>query len=260
MLIAEFMLNVTDILNLAQNSEARIGIGGGDKAVASAAKAQALGYGHVEVYQDAEKLVADLFTGKIDAAVRGDMPANTAMSAVREIFGLSKVLRAVLMQPLSGKLFLLGPAGIDEGWTVAEKVQLAALGADFWRRLGIEPVVGIMSGGRSSDCGRMPEIDQSIDNAEEAVRLAALQGIKAEHVQILIEDAVSHCEVIIAPDGISGNLIFRTLHFLGHGTALGAPILNLDKIFIDTSRAKLDYSESIALATALAASQTRNRR
>ena len=31
--------------------------------------------------------------------------------------------------------------------------------------------------------------------------------------------------MLIAPDGISGNLVFRTLHFLGGGKALGAPIL-----------------------------------
>jgi len=57
--------------------------------------------------------------------------------------------------------------------------------------------------------------------------------------------------MIIGPDGISGNLIFRTLHFLGEGRALGAVVLNIDRVFVDTSRAKGSYVDSIALASAL---------
>ena len=32
---------------------------------------------------------------------------------------------------------------------------------------------------------------------------------------------------------------------------MGAPILNIDKVYIDTSRAKSDYVDAIALASAL---------
>lgn len=249
--LRSYMLSVTDIFSLARDSKAHIGICGDCKAESSASKACDLGYGTVDIYHDPVKLAKDLYEGKIDAAVRGDAPSNDAMGAVRDIFGISKVLRAAMMQPKGGRLFLLGPAGIDEGWTVPEKVQFAKLGAELFRKIGIEPVIGIMSGGRSSDIGRMPEIDQSIHNAEEAVKLAKLEGLDAIDVQILIEDAATKCDIIIAPDGISGNLIFRTLHFLGHGTAMGAPVLNIDKIYVDTSRAKSDYVDAIALASAL---------
>ena len=39
---------------------------------------------------------------------------------------------------------------------------------------------------------------------------------------------------------------------LTNGVSMGAPILNLDRVFIDTSRAKRCYTDSIALASALA--------
>ncbi len=42
----------------------------------------------------------------------------------------------------------------------------------------------------------------------------------------------------IAPDGISGNIMFRTMHLVDGCISMGAPILNLDKVFIDTSRAR----------------------
>ena len=67
----------------------------------------------------------------------------------------------------------------------------------------------------------------------------------------MIENAVEDADLIIAPDGISGNLIFRTMHLIGGALALGAPIINIDKVFIDTSRAKKDYKDSIALAMRL---------
>jgi predicted methyltransferase MtxX (methanogen marker protein 4) len=99
----------------------------------------------------------------------------------------------------------------------------------------------------------MAEIDRTIDDAAEVVSQLGQDGIDARGVEILIEDASRDCDVIIAPDGISGNLIFRTLHFLGRGKALGAPVLNIDRPYIDTSRAKVSYSDSIALAALLAA-------
>ena len=45
--------------------------------------------------------------------------------------------------------------------------------------------------------------------------------------------------------------MFRTLHFVGGAQALGAPVVNSDKVFVDTSRVKTDYRDSIALARKL---------
>jgi len=73
----------------------------------------------------------------------------------------------------------------------------------------------------------------------------------AVHCEILIEDAVKTCGIIIAPDGISGNLVFRTLAFLGAGHGHGAPVVNIAKIFVDTSRAQKDYANALMLAAAL---------
>jgi putative methanogen marker protein 4 len=244
------------VLSQARSSGMRIGIGTGkdeNKVMLSQEEAIAQGFGEVVIYHDPVELAEDLFRGRIDAAVRGDLSSNPAMAAVRSVFGIDKVLRAAFLQPIGGRMFLLAPVGIDEGWTVEEKVELARLSVRTLLPLTAEPVVGIMSGGRSSDRGRMAEIDRTIDDAAEVVSQLGQDGIDARGVEILIEDASRDCDVIIAPDGISGNLIFRTLHFLGRGKALGAPVLNIDRPYIDTSRAKVSYSDSIALAALLAA-------
>ena len=62
---------------------------------------------------------------------------------------------------------------------------------------------------------------------------------------------MDEADIIVAPEGITGNIIFRSLHFIGGVHALGAPVVNSDKVFIDTSRVKVDYRDSIALAMRL---------
>jgi putative methanogen marker protein 4 len=249
------MLTLESIRLRAQRSGLRIGLGVGvdvEKAKRAKMEAEDLGFADVLLYNDARQLAEDLLNGRIDAAVRGDIDSNRAMEAVRRSFQITKVLRAAFMQPREGRMFLLAPVGIDEGWTIAEKVEIARLSDRLMRRLDIEPQVGFMSGGRASDRGRMAEIDRSIEAAEAATEIASSEGIRARDVQVLIEDAARDCDVIVAPDGVSGNLIFRTLHFLGGAAALGAPVLNIDRVYIDTSRAKASYGDSIVLASALA--------
>ena len=77
------------------------------------------------------------------------------------------------------------------------------------------------------------------------------KGYDAYDAEILLESAASEADLIIAPDGISGNIIFRALHFLGGAAALGAPLVNSERIYVDTSRAKTDYRDSIVLAMKL---------
>jgi predicted methyltransferase MtxX (methanogen marker protein 4) len=140
---------------------------------------------------------------------------------------------------------------VDEGWTVAQKVEIMQLGSKMIRKMGVIPAIGILSGGRVSDKGRSPQVDRTIDDAEEVARIGKAQGLDVVHCEIMIEEAIKNKNFLIAPDGISGNLIFRTMHLVDGGRSMGAPIVNLDKVFIDTSRAKVSFVDSIALASAL---------
>ena len=252
------MFTSESLLSSVTDKSARIGIGLGadkEKVLRSRAEAERAGFSNIIPYDDPLLMARDLRDGRIDAAVRGDLESNAAMAAVRGTFDVKKVLRAAFLEPRGGRMFLFAPVGIDEGWSIEEKLELARRGQRILGRLGIRPAIGIMSGGRASDKGRMKEVDRTIDDAQKVVDELRREGIDARDVQILIENAASECDMLIAPDGISGNLVFRTLHFLGGGKALGAPILNIDRVYIDTSRAKENYLDSIYLAAALAASR-----
>ena len=191
-------------------------------------------------------LVDDLVQHRIDGAVRGTLPASQTLRLLREATGVDHLERVALLETAGGQLFFLAPVGVDEGWTVAEKVALIQRGRDLVRVFGLPNRVGILSGGRLGDLGRHPAVDRSMADAELAARLG--DGV---HCEILIEDAVEECGLVIAPDGITGNLIFRTLAYLGGGNGHGAPVTNIEPVFVDTSRASDDYSQALRLAAAL---------
>jgi len=191
-------------------------------------------------------LVSDLMTGKIDAAVRGTLPANATLKALKTAAGVDHLERIALLETAKGKKFLLSPVGVDEGWTVQDKLELVRKGRIIAQKFGLSGRVGILSGGRIGDVGRHEMVDRSLAEAELVARLG-----NATHYEILIEDAVETCGLIIAPDGISGNLIFRTLAFLGAGHGHGAPVVNIPRIFVDTSRASPDYTNALMLAASL---------
>ncbi|MFA4861336.1 methanogenesis marker protein Mmp4/MtxX [Methanoregula sp.] len=200
----------------------------------------------VEDPKPEEAMIGDLMAGRISAAVRGTLPSNTTLKALKKAEGVDHLERIALLETAEGKKFLLTPVGVDEGWTVPEKVELINKGRIIAKKFGLPEKTGVLSGGRLGDVGRHKQVDASMADAELVARIAG-----AEHCEILIEDAIRTCGLIIAPDGISGNLIFRTLTFLGAGFGHGAPVVNISRIFVDTSRASPNYTNALLLAASL---------
>jgi putative methanogen marker protein 4 len=193
-----------------------------------------------------ESMIRALMDGEIDAAVRGSLPSSPTLKALKDATGVDRLLRIAILSTPKGRMFLLAPVGVDEGWTVAEKVELVERGRDLAARFGLPGEVAVLSGGRLGDVGRHPVVDRTLADAELVARLSG-----ATHREILIEDAIGTSGMILAPDGISGNFIFRTLVHLGEGRAHGAPVVNIDRIFVDTSRASPDYANALITASKL---------
>ncbi|MCP1663217.1 MAG: phosphotransacetylase [Methanocalculus sp. MSAO_Arc1] len=191
-------------------------------------------------------MIDALVKNEIDGAVRGTLPANSTLRHLREQTGAGHLERIAVLETAGGDRFLLAPVGIDEGWTVGSKLDLIQKAKALARQLGIDQSVGILSGGRLGDVGRNPVVDRSLADAELLARICC-----EEHKEILIEEVVGSHGIVIAPDGISGNLIFRTLVLLGSGKSYGAPVVNIGVTFVDTSRASPWLENAISLAAAL---------
>jgi predicted methyltransferase MtxX (methanogen marker protein 4) len=130
-------------------------------------------------------------------------------------------------------------------------MELVNFGFELLSKFKIEPKVGVLSGGRLEDSGRHMKVDETLVSGEKLTSMALDSGISARHYGILLERAAKESNMLIGPDGITGNLIFRSLNYFGGAKGIGAPVVNLKKIIVDTSRDKNDYCDSIALASAL---------
>ena len=191
-----------------------------------------------------EELINLLLNGEVEAAVRGSLSASHLMAVFKEKY--SQLYRASLLE-FEGHHFLLAPVGIDEGDTLEQKKKIIEYGAHFLKKMGLEPKIAILSGGRPQDKGRSSRIDDSITEAQELTRITR-DKYPVKHYFILIEDAVADgANMIMAPDGICGNLIFRSLVFIGSIKSHGAVTLGIKEIFIDTSRSQSEegYLQSL---------------
>ncbi|MEN6292393.1 MAG: methanogenesis marker protein Mmp4/MtxX [Methanobacterium sp.] len=206
-----------------------------------------------------DKLINMLLNKEVDAAVRGSLSASKILSILKEKYQ-GKLYRASFLET-NGQKFLFAPVGIDEGDNPEEKIKIIELGAEFLSKLGIEPKIAVLSGGRPQDVGRSQKIDDSIADGER-ITSATKSKYSVKHYFILIENAIKdNVNFILAPDGISGNLIFRTLIFLGSGKSHGAVTLGINEIFIDTSRSQSveGYIRALEFSNYLARLKSRNK-
>lgn len=269
------------VFSIAKKSNAKVLIGVGEtedqviRAVNAAKKAINEGYAKVTLmgkhqtlkkYKDEfdvfmsskpeEDMIRVLIEHNFDAAVRGSLGASKILLSLKEKLNLSKVFRLALLESANGHQFFFAPVGIDEGESIGEKLVFVEEGVNLVKALGLEPKVAIISGGRRDDIGRSPRVDRMLADSEFVVSVAKDKGITngIKHYEILIENAIKdNANIIIAPDGISGNLMYRTLIHLGGGKSHGAPFLKIAIDLVDTSRAGpiSEYVSSIAFASAL---------
>ena len=203
------------------------------------------------IYKD-EDLVKAVLDDNIAAVVRGSLPATNIMQELKEYY--PNLSRATYVNGEEYE-FLLSPVGIDEGKNVEERYEITLNCIDFLKKLGRKPKIAILAEGREDDFGRGSEVSNSILDSKKLTKL--LKENTQEEVKnyfILIEKAInSKSNIIIAPNGRVGNIIFRTLVLLNSWPSYGAVTFGIDRIYIDTSRDQsIDgYVRSLTLANDL---------
>ncbi|MFX1524742.1 MAG: methanogenesis marker protein Mmp4/MtxX [Promethearchaeota archaeon] len=190
--------------------------------------------------EEVEKdIIKSLHNNTINAIIRGSLSSNKFLNYLRRLLNIQKTYRLALLETLKGHQFFFGPVGIDECNSLRDKIEFIELALSNFERLNIKPNISILSGGRLGDIGRGDIIEESIKNSEKIVELfkEKYPRLSINHDEILIENAIMNkSNLILAPEGISGNLIYRTLVHLGGGKAYGAIYMGIEKVIIDTSR------------------------
>jgi putative methanogen marker protein 4 len=191
------------------------------------------------------EIVNYLNNNLISCAIRGSLSSSKFLKNLDVILNISEINRLALLETNSGHQFFFGPVGVDECNNLNDKKLFVEKSLTELSTLNIEPKISILSGGRLGDIGRNADIDKNIKEAQELVDFFKLEkpDVEIEHTEILIEKAIENkSNLILAPNGVSGNLIYRTLVHLGGGKAYGAIYMGIDYNIIDTSRVG-DFSE-----------------
>jgi putative methanogen marker protein 4 len=209
--------------------------------------------------QDPERSVIEsLKQNSIQALIRGSLSSSKFLKSLKDTLNIEVINRLAILETVKEDQFFYGPVGIDECNNTKDKITFIENAFKEFQKIGIVPKISILSGGRLSDIGRDAKVNQTIKDAIEIIDYLKKKYPKLmiSHNEILIEEALENdSNLIIAPDGISGNLVYRTLVHLGGGKAYGAIYMGIGKPIIDTSRVG-DYSEFYgALVLALALSK-----
>ena len=200
-----------------------------------------------------DEIIKAILDENVNAVVRGSLPASGVMKHLNKEF--DDISRATYING-NGMEFLLAPVGIDEGQSIEDKLKMAIHCGEFLKSQSKIPKIAVMASGRKGDYGRSNEISKSIDDSEKLTQLIKEKtDFEVINHYILIEQAIKDkCNVIIAPDGIIGNIIFRTLVLVNSWPSCGAITFGMDGIYIDTSRDQNTdgYLRSLKLAYLLA--------
>jgi predicted methyltransferase MtxX (methanogen marker protein 4) len=112
--------------------------------------------------------------------------------------------------------------------------------------------VGILAGGRRGDAGRSPEVDGYLEEGMETVALCRSMDLDARFLGIEVERALPESDVIVAPDGVTGNFIFRLLFHFAKVEFMGAIYLGLPHVVVDSSSSRRYFDGPVRLAAMLA--------
>lgn len=193
----------------------------------------------VESDEPISEILNYLKTNQISCVVRGNLSSTQFLHGLQSVLNIPEINRLALLETFTGYQFFFGPVGIDECNDLDSKIKFINKAIKEIKALNLIPRINILSGGRIGDIGRNPKVDSSIEDAQKVIDhyRDKNSSLFVKHSEILIENAIAEkTNLIIAPDGVSGNLIYRTLVHLGGGKAYGAIYMDIDRTIVDTSR------------------------
>ena len=122
------------------------------------------------------------------------------------------------------------------------------------KELGVKPKIGIITGVRHGTYDRRKEtregvigyLNKNYEDAQEIVDYFKQKGIQIKNYAIELNSAVEDgCNIIVPPNGMVGNQIFRALCLIGGGKILTCSRANIPHPYEDNSRCEKDFEPHI---------------
>lgn len=211
------------------------------------------------ISQEPEKdLATMLFDKKFEGIVRGTIDDFKTFEAYQVLIGQEKTKEMIelgLMEDFYGRQFFISRGSNPLGWSKEEKIKDCEGIIKFMKaELGIKPKIGFITGVRHETYERKKEIkegvqkilNQTYEDANSIIDYFTKQGIEAKNYAIEIETALKDgCNIVVPPNGMVGNQIFRTLVLIGGGKLLTGSRANLLHPYEDNSRSETDFEPHI---------------
>jgi predicted methyltransferase MtxX (methanogen marker protein 4) len=212
-----------------------------------------------DITNNPERRLAELLaSGKVEGIVRGTIDDFKTLDAYASMIGKTKAEKMrvlTLLEDAFGRQFLLSDVSNPSGWTIADKKKSCEALISFLKNeLGVKPRLGFMTGirhetyqrrkNKSNGIQRM--LNKTYEDVEVLVNYFRKKGVAAKNYTIEIETAIQEgSNIIVPPNGMVGNQIFRTLTLIGGGKILAGSRIGLPSPYEDNSRSETDFETHI---------------
>lgn len=205
--------------------------------------------------QPHETLFNLLKENQVGAIIRGQV-SSVPFRATFDSFYEGKInpgdALVSVLEDAEGRVFLLSPVTNPRGWNNNDKISLINASVRLLAKLGMPVKIGILCFSREEELAHNEDfLRETFFAANELVDFFKDKyAIKNYGIDFDIALA-ENCTIIIEPNGGTGNQVIRSLVFLDAIRNYGVPILNADRVIIESMRNSDDFSDHLLLAAAL---------
>jgi predicted methyltransferase MtxX (methanogen marker protein 4) len=203
-----------------------------------------------------DQLMMDLKTGKIDAAIRGQIEATSFRKRFVEVFNrpfqpIDEMITLVEFE--DGRPLLFGTTANLSAGTIEEKARYIDASVQCCQLLDIPVKIGLLTQCREHDLAEI-QGTSLVQMYHETNRLVEMYSSRhrIKNYEIDFENAYNDgVTILVEPNGTTGNQVLRTLYFLNVVRFYGAPYMNTFFTVLETFKNSKDFPDVFLLASAL---------
>lgn len=202
---------------------------------------------------DARDLINLAKNKKVDAVFRGNFDAVDVYEALHSELKFTGSVQTVAPVVLRGvksikermdRMVCVLPVSPSNDGALANKIKNIDVTIEFWESFGIKPKLGVLSAGKPTDILEgIPSIDKTLTEAEFLVNWYTKKGYEVKHYNHQVEYAALEADIIVYPNGITGNQGFRAMIFFGRNIALCGISVGLPIVYGQTAEAFRDWTD-----------------